>query len=131
MVFLLWLEVYLKKLENLCSKHDKELETGQAEPMDITPLEVDEFMEVTVSCRKSTKERKLDRLLERLAARCAGPYPGRMCRHITSEQQREGWRAVAELLRTFGRKSAGVLAALWTRLHPGRARDKSASGAMS
>lgn len=30
-------------------------------------LKVDEFMEVTVSSRKSTKERKLDQLLERLA----------------------------------------------------------------
>ncbi len=58
------------------------------------------------------------------AKRLAGPlcnaYPGCMCRHITKEQQIEGWRAVIEMLPKLKPGVLGGLAgALMARLHRG------------
>lgn len=64
------------------------------------------------------------RQVEGIAKRLAGPlfdaYPRRMCRHITKEQQIEGWRAVIELLPKLRPGVLGVMAAaLMARLHRG------------
>jgi hypothetical protein len=42
--------------------------------------------------------RHLGGFAERLAGPLANAYPRPMCRHITKEQQIEGWRATMELL---------------------------------
>jgi len=52
----------------------------------------------------------------RLAARYAITYPRRMCRDITGDQRREGWRAFAELLAGLKTGAAGAVAAALTAL---------------
>ena len=63
-------------------------------------------------------------MLNRCAKRLVGPpgdaYPRPMCRHITKEQQIEGWRALVELLPIFKPGVLGGMAgALMARLHSG------------
>ncbi len=60
------------------------------------------------------------RRFHRLAAPPANAYPRPMCRHITKEQQIEGWRAVIELLPKLKPGVLGGLAgALLARLQRG------------
>ncbi len=62
--------------------------------------------------------RHLNGFAKRLAGPLCNAYPGPMCRHITKEQQIEGWRALIELLPKLRPGVLGVLAgALMARLH--------------
>ena len=64
--------------------------------------------------------RHLNGFAKRLAGPLANAYPRRMCRHITKEQQIEGWRALIELLPKLRPGVLGVLAgAMMARLHRG------------
>ncbi len=64
--------------------------------------------------------RPLGGFAKRLAGRPANAYPRPMCRHITKEQQIEGWRAAIELLPKLRPGVLGALvAALMARLHRG------------
>ncbi len=57
---------------------------------------------------------------KRLAAQLCNAYPDCMCRHITKEQQIEGWRALIELLPKLRPQVLGIMAgALMARLHRG------------
>ncbi len=57
---------------------------------------------------------------KRLAAQICNAYPGCMCRHITKEQQIEGWRALIKLLSKLRPRVLGIMAgALMARLHRG------------
>ncbi len=70
--------------------------------------------------RKHGLVRHCDGFAKRLAAQLCNAYPGCMCRHITKEQQIEGWRALIELLPKLRPRVLGIMAgALMARLHRG------------
>jgi len=52
----------------------------------------------------------------RLAARIAITYPRHMCRGVTEDRRREGWRAFAELLAGLKTGATGAVAAALTAL---------------
>ncbi len=63
---------------------------------------------------------RLNGFAERLAGPLFNAYPRPMCRHITKEQQIEGWRALIELLPKLRPGVLGGMAgALMARLHRG------------
>ncbi len=64
--------------------------------------------------------RHLDGFAKRLAGPLCNAYPGPMCRHITRDQQIEGWRAAIELLPKLRPGVLGdMAAALMARLQRG------------
>ncbi len=70
--------------------------------------------------RKHGLVRHCDGFAKRLAAQICNAYPGCMCRHITKEQQIEGWRALIELLPKLRPRVLGIMpGALMARLHRG------------
>ncbi len=70
--------------------------------------------------RKHARSRHLSGFAKRLAGPPANAYPRPMCRHITKEQQIEGWRAAIELLpKLRPGVLGGMVGALMARLHRG------------
>ncbi len=68
-------------------------------------------MVFSVPRRKHALGRHHGGFAERLAGRPVNAYPRPMCRHITKEQQIEGWRAAIELLPKLRPGVLGVMAA--------------------